>query len=59
MIAGRCSILTSYHRSFLTNRGKCALFSSPYLLQSPRILVRGTHTQRSSCSCRTRATSSA
>jgi hypothetical protein len=57
MIAGRCPTLILYHRSFLTSRQMHTHFS--YRPQSPRTVVNGAHMQRSSCSCLTRATSSA
>ena len=58
MIAGRCSILILLSPHLPNKQGN--MRTPPFShLQSPRTAVNGAHTQRSSYSCRTRATSSA
>ena len=58
MIAGRCSTPIPSLPYLLNEQGKTCAFSS-HLLQGPCIAGKGAHTQRSSCSRRTRVTSSA
>ena len=57
MIAGLCSTPILLSPLLLNEQGKTCSFSS-HLLQSPHTAVNGAHTQPSSCSCLTRATSS-